>query len=57
MGLVFAYYQLGASHALRFVADYNYFLYVLAFHVTFSFKPKQARRPSFPVPSTADSAA
>lgn len=33
------YYRLGAPGALRFVFDYNYFLYFLVFHVTFSFRP------------------
>jgi len=30
--------------ALRYVFDYNYFLYFLVFHVTFSFGPKQASK-------------
>jgi hypothetical protein len=33
------YYRLGAPGALRFLFDYNYFLYFLVFHVTFSFRP------------------
>jgi hypothetical protein len=33
------YYRLGAPAALRFLFDYNYFLYFLVFHVTFSFRP------------------
>ncbi len=34
------YYKLGGPQALRFAFDYNYFLYFLVFHVTFSFSPK-----------------
>jgi hypothetical protein len=37
---VFWYYKLGGPLALRFAFDYNYFLYFLVFHVTFSFSPK-----------------
>ncbi len=37
---VFWYYKLGGPLALRFGFDYNYFLYFLVFHVTFSFSPK-----------------
>ena len=33
------YYRLGAPTAMRFFFDYNYFLYFLVFHVTFSFRP------------------
>jgi|GEM_PF-2066959 len=33
------YYRLGAPGGLRFLFDYNYFLYFLVFHVTFSFRP------------------
>lgn len=33
------YYRLGAPAPLRFLFDYNYFLYFLVFHVTFSFRP------------------
>ena len=40
---VFWYYKLGGPLALRFAFDYNYFLYFLVFHVTFSFSPKPAR--------------
>ena len=36
---VFWYYKLGGPLALRFAFDYNYFLYFLVFHVTFSFSP------------------
>lgn len=34
------YYKLGGPLFLRFAFDYNYFLYFLVFHVTFSFSPK-----------------
>jgi len=37
---VFCYYKLNGPGALRFVFDYNYFLYFLVFHVTFSFHPR-----------------
>ena len=37
---VFWYYKLAGPGALRFAFDYNYFLYFLVFHVTFSFHPK-----------------
>ena len=37
---VFWYYKLGGPLGLRFGFDYNYFLYFLVFHVTFSFSPK-----------------
>jgi hypothetical protein len=40
------YSNLGGPAALRFVFDYNYFLYFLVFHVTFSFGPKQTARES-----------
>jgi hypothetical protein len=33
------YYRLGAPSGLRYFLDYNYFLYFLVFHVTFSFRP------------------
>jgi len=33
------YYRLGAPSGLRYFFDYNYFLYFLVFHVTFSFRP------------------
>ena len=33
------YYRLGGPSALRYFFDYNYFLYFLVFHVTFSFRP------------------
>jgi hypothetical protein len=39
MGVVW-YYKLNGPPALRFPFDYNYFLYFLVFHVTFSFNPK-----------------
>ena len=35
---VLSYYKLGGPATLRFGFDYNYFLYFLVFHVTFSFK-------------------
>lgn len=38
------YYQFNAPAMLRYVFDYNYFLYFLVFHVTFSFNPKPAPR-------------
>ena len=34
------YYKLGGPGTLRFFFDYNYFLYFLVFHVTFSFRPR-----------------
>lgn len=34
------YYRLGGPDALRYFLDYNYFLYFLVFHVTFSFRPR-----------------
>jgi hypothetical protein len=37
---VFWYYKQSGPTALRYVFDYNYFLYFLVLHVTFSFKPK-----------------
>ena len=40
------YYRLGGPSALRYVLDYNYFLYFLVFHVTFSFRPTLRRRTS-----------
>jgi hypothetical protein len=39
-GLVFWYYKLGGPGQLRYFFDYNYFLYFLVFHVTFSFRPR-----------------
>jgi hypothetical protein len=33
------FYRLGAPGVLRYFLDYNYFLYFLVFHVTFSFRP------------------
>ena len=36
----FWYYKLNGPTTLRFAFDYNYFLYFLVFHVTFSFSPK-----------------
>lgn len=41
---VFWYSQFGGPATLRYVFDYNYFLYFLVFHVTFSFGPKNAPR-------------
>jgi hypothetical protein len=38
------YARLHGPAPLRFVFDYNYFLYFLVFHVTFSFGPKQTRQ-------------
>ena len=34
------YYKLGSPLSLRYFLDYNYFLYFLVFHVTFSFRPR-----------------
>jgi hypothetical protein len=34
------YYRLGGPGALRYFLDYNFFLYFLVFHVTFSFRPR-----------------
>jgi hypothetical protein len=34
------YYRLGGPSAMRYFFDYNYFLYFLVFHVTFSFRPR-----------------
>ena len=34
------YYKIGGQASLRYFLDYNYFLYFLVFHVTFSFRPK-----------------
>jgi hypothetical protein len=31
--------ELGGPSALRYFLDYNYFLYFLVLHVTFSFRP------------------
>lgn len=41
---VYWYSQLHGPAALRYIFDYNYFLYFLVFHVTFSFGPKQTPR-------------
>ncbi|MGI9107591.1 MAG: hypothetical protein ACR2G4_15240 [Pyrinomonadaceae bacterium] len=38
------YYQFNGPTTLRYAFDYNYFLYFLVFHVTFSFCPKQPPR-------------
>ena len=35
------YYLLGDPAAMRFAFDYNYFLYALVFHVTFSLQPRR----------------
>lgn len=35
------YYLLGGPAGMRFAFDYNYFLYALVFHVTFSLQPKR----------------
>jgi hypothetical protein len=47
---VFWYYKLNGPNPLRFAFDYNYFLYFLVFHVTFSFspKPRMAKLPQAP---------
>ena len=37
--LVLWYYRFGGPSPLRYFLDYNYFLYFLVFHVTFSFRP------------------
>ncbi|MGH9932621.1 MAG: hypothetical protein ACREA9_25740, partial [Pyrinomonadaceae bacterium] len=37
--VVLWYYRLGGPSALGYFFDYNYFLYFLVFHVTFSFRP------------------
>lgn len=53
------YSQLNGPAALRYVFDYNYFLYFLVFHVTFSFGPKNAPRATTartPSVSTANAA-
>lgn len=39
LGVVW-YYRLGGPSVLRYMFDYNYFLYFLVFHVTFSFNPR-----------------
>jgi hypothetical protein len=39
-GLVLWYYKLGGPGQLRYFFDYNYFLFFLVFHVTFSFRPR-----------------
>jgi hypothetical protein len=41
---VFWYSKLHEPAALRYVFDYNYFLYFLVFHVTFSFGPRHRPR-------------
>ena len=44
--------KLQGPAGLRYLFDYNYFLYFLVFHVTFSFAPKQAsNKTSAPVPA------
>ena len=40
------YYKLGGPGGLRYFLDYNYFLYFLVFHVTFSFRPTLHRVPA-----------
>ncbi|MGH9874206.1 MAG: hypothetical protein ACRD9S_17280 [Pyrinomonadaceae bacterium] len=37
------YYRSGGPSGLRYFFDYNYFLYFLVFHVTFSFRPTLRR--------------
>jgi hypothetical protein len=39
-GVVLWYYRFGGPGPLRYFFDYNYFLYFLVFHVTFSFRPR-----------------
>jgi hypothetical protein len=39
------YYRLEGPGSLRYFLDYNYFLYFLVFHVTFSFRPRLRRVP------------
>lgn len=53
VGGVCWYYLLSGPPALRFAFDYNYFLYALVFHVTFSFQPRQKGelRPLAPAPA------
>jgi hypothetical protein len=41
--IVLSYYRLGGPAGLRYFFDYNYFLYFLVFHVTFSFRPTLRR--------------
>lgn len=38
--VVLWYYRLDGPGSLRYFFDYNYFLYFLVFHVTFSFRPR-----------------
>ena len=40
------YYRLSGPGGLRYFIDYNYFLYFLVFHVTFSFRPTLRRGPA-----------
>jgi hypothetical protein len=40
------YYRLGGPGGSRYFFDYNYFLYFLVFHVTFSFRPTLRREVS-----------
>jgi hypothetical protein len=42
------YYRLAGTGMLRYFLDYNYFLYFLVFHVTFSFRPS-LRSPGHPM--------
>jgi hypothetical protein len=49
--LVLWYYRFGGPWGLRYLFDYNYFLYFLVFHVTFSFRP--ALRPATLQPQSA----
>jgi hypothetical protein len=44
---VFWYYKLNAPPKLLYAFDYKFFLYFLAFHVTFSFKPDFLKRAFF----------
>jgi hypothetical protein len=43
------YYMFSGPTALRFAFDYNYFLYALVFHVTFSLQPWQRPKESRPL--------
>jgi hypothetical protein len=51
--VVLWYYRLAGPPALRYFFDYNYFLYFLVFHVTFSFRPtlRSAATPATPAKS------
>ena len=53
---VFWYYRFNGPTALRFAFDYNYFLYFLVFHVTFSFNPKPRPKAIQPTAAVAPAA-